>query len=184
MGQCGISQMWGPKSDVEHATASTNRHVEHSSSQLPGDGTNLPVCKDEQVEGDSSQPVSGLYPDAPYEYGAISPMGSLLFTAGACPLDEDGNVVGLNDHRAQAVASIENLRRALEAFDVRFDQLVKTTVYVVGDREDLVRAWRVVADGLAPHRPPSTLLGVSTLGYPGQLVEIEAIAAVPSHEGN
>ena len=128
-------------------------------------------------------PVSGLYPNAPYDYGAIAPQGALIFTAGACPLDEDGIVVGLNDHRAQAVASIENLRRALDLFDARFDHLVKTTVYVVGDRDDLVTVWNVVADSLAPHRPPSTLLGVSTLGYPGQLVEIEAIAAVPSLDG-
>ena len=57
--------------------------------------------------------------------------------------------------------------------------LPKITVYVVGDRSDLVAVWNVVAGGLAPHRPPSTLLGVSVLGYEGQLVEIEEIAAVP-----
>lgn len=130
------------------------------------------------------EPVRGLYPHAPYDYGAIAPLGALLFTAGACPLDENGTVVGLNDHRAQAVVSIENLRRALDLFEARFDHVVKTTVFVVGDRDDLVTVWNVVADSLAPHRPPSTLLGVSTLGYPGQLVEIEAIAAVPSPDGN
>jgi hypothetical protein len=36
-----------------------------------------------------------------------------------------------------------------------------------------------VEDAFAPHRPPSTLLGVSLLGYPDQLVEIEAVAAAP-----
>jgi enamine deaminase RidA (YjgF/YER057c/UK114 family) len=123
---------------------------------------------------------SGLYPDAPYEYGAIAPPGALLFTAGACPLDEDGHVVGLDDHRAQAIVSVENLRRALEHFGARLDHVVKTTVYVVGDRDDLVAVWNIVAEGFAPCRPPSTLLGVSTLGYAGQLVEIEAIAAVSS----
>ena len=30
----------------------------------------------------------------------------------------------------------------------------------------------------APHEPPATLLGVSVLGYPDQLVEVEAVAAV------
>jgi enamine deaminase RidA (YjgF/YER057c/UK114 family) len=33
-----------------------------------------------------------------------------------------------------------------------------------------------VEDTFAPSRPPSTLLGVAVLGYPGQLVEIEAVA--------
>ena len=46
------------------------------------------------------------------------------------------------------------------------------------------RAWEVIAAGLAPHRPPSTLLGVSVLGYPDQLVEIDGIAARPESGGD
>ena len=30
---------------------------------------------------------------------------------------------------------------------------------------------------------PSTLLGVAVLGYPDQLVEVEAVAVLPSAEG-
>jgi len=43
-------------------------------------------------------------------------------------------------------------------------------------RADLARVWNVVCARLG--RAPSTLLGVSLLGYPDQLVEIEAIALV------
>jgi hypothetical protein len=57
---------------------------------------------------------------------------------------------------------------------------VRTTIYVVGDRDDLRGVWEVIAAGLAPSRPPCTLLGGSTLGYKDQLVEIDGIAAVPS----
>jgi enamine deaminase RidA (YjgF/YER057c/UK114 family) len=57
---------------------------------------------------------------------------------------------------------------------------VRTTIYVVGDRDDLARVWTVVATALAPSRPPSTLLGVAVLGYPDQLVEIDGIAATPA----
>jgi enamine deaminase RidA (YjgF/YER057c/UK114 family) len=127
----------------------------------------------------TSQPVSDLFPGTPYEYAAVAPQGALIFTAGACPLDESGTVVGLGDRSAQAQQSVANLERALARFGGRLDQLVKTTVYVVGDRDDLVEVWTVVASAIAPNRPPSTLLGVSTLGYPGQLVEIEGVAAIP-----
>jgi enamine deaminase RidA (YjgF/YER057c/UK114 family) len=41
-----------------------------------------------------------------------------------------------------------------------------------------VSVWSVVADAFAPSRPPSTLVGVTTLGYEHQLVEIDAVAAV------
>ena len=44
------------------------------------------------------------------------------------------------------------------------------------ERADLVRVWDVVSPRLG--RVPNTLLGVSFLGYPDQLVEIEGIAVV------
>ena len=56
---------------------------------------------------------------------------------------------------------------------------MRTTIYVVGDREDLVHVWDVIARGLAPFRPPSTLVGVTVIGYPDQLVEIDGVAALP-----
>jgi enamine deaminase RidA (YjgF/YER057c/UK114 family) len=120
---------------------------------------------------------AGLYPAAPYHYAAVA--GGLLFTAGACPLDADGRVVpgGGADQARQAVA---NLLRVLEEAGASAGDLVKTTVYAtVSDRPELVEIWTAVEAALAPARPPSTLLGVAHLGYPGQLVEIEAIAAVP-----
>ena len=33
-----------------------------------------------------------LYPGAPYAYAAVAPLGSLIFTAGACPITADGDV--------------------------------------------------------------------------------------------
>jgi len=114
----------------------------------------------------------------PYEYGAVASSGYTLFTAGACPLDEDGEVVAPGDHRAQAAKALENLRAVLDHYGASSNDLVKTTIYVVGDRTDLVAVWNVVSAGLEPDRPPSTLLGVAALGYQNQLVEIEGIAAL------
>jgi len=120
-----------------------------------------------------------LYPGVPYEYAAVAPAGATLFTAGACPLDGDGAVVAPGDHAGQARAAVDNLLAVLAGHGAGPEHLVRTTVYVVGGRDDLVRAWDVVAGLLAPHRPPSTLLGVAVLGYPGQLVEIDGVAALP-----
>jgi enamine deaminase RidA (YjgF/YER057c/UK114 family) len=56
---------------------------------------------------------------------------------------------------------------------------VKTTVYVATtQREELVAAWDVVRRAFGEHDAPSTLLGVSVLGYRNQLVEVEAVAAL------
>jgi enamine deaminase RidA (YjgF/YER057c/UK114 family) len=114
----------------------------------------------------------------PYGYAAVARSSATLFTAGACPIDEQGNVVAPGDHRAQAEKSVENLLAVLGRHGAGPADLVKTTVYVVGDRPDLIAVWDVVAARLEPHRPPSTLLGVTMLGYRDQLVEIEGIAAL------
>jgi enamine deaminase RidA (YjgF/YER057c/UK114 family) len=134
--------------------------------------------QDQQMTEQRPSGDDSLFEGAPYEYGAIVAAGAVLFTAGACPLDSDGSVVGLSDHVAQAGVALDNLTFALARFGARLEDLVKTTIYVVGDRSDLVAVWNVVAGRLAPHRPPSTLLGVSVLGHEGQLVEIEGIAAI------
>lgn len=116
-----------------------------------------------------------LYPDVPYDYAARG--GGLLFTAGACPLDAEGRVVE-GGIEAQAQRAVDNLLAVLEREGLTAQSLVKTTVFVASsERAELVQAWRIVEERLAPAKPPSTLLGVATLGYPDQLVEIEAVAA-------
>jgi enamine deaminase RidA (YjgF/YER057c/UK114 family) len=135
-----------------------------------------------RMREERTQGIGPLYEHVPYEYGAVALAGAVLFTAGACPLDRDGNIVGLGDPVAQAEVTLNNLIIALDRFGARPENLVKTTVYVVGDHADLVAVWNVIAGGLAPYRPPSTLLGVSALGYTGQIVEIEGIAALPDPE--
>ena len=128
------------------------------------------------VRPESIRPA-GLYRDAPYDYAAIAPAGGLVFTAGACPLDENGRVVAIGDFEGQARRALDNLLVALTAAGSGLDRVVKTTIYVVADdRAELVRVWDVVAAAFGDARPPSTLLGVAMLGYPGQLVEIEAVA--------
>jgi enamine deaminase RidA (YjgF/YER057c/UK114 family) len=120
-----------------------------------------------------------LYPGAPYEY--TSTANGLVFTAGACPLNMEGRVVAPGDLEAQAGRAVENLLEALAEAGARPDQVLKTTIYVVAEeRADLVRVWDVVAAPLG--RAPSTLLGVALLGYPEQLVEIEAVAALGTRE--
>jgi enamine deaminase RidA (YjgF/YER057c/UK114 family) len=128
---------------------------------------------------DDTRAQHGLWPGVPYEYGAVARTGSVLFTAGACPLDVHGHVVGPGDHLEQTQMALTNLLAVLDAHGAGPEHLLRTTVYVIGDQPTLVQTWEVVAAGLAPARPPSTLLGVSALGYPGQLVEIDGVAALP-----
>ena len=118
---------------------------------------------------------------APYAYASVaSCVTRLVFTAGACPLDSEGNTVAIGDVAGQAEQVMANLKIALHAAGAELTDVVKTTVYVATQRrEDLLAAWAVVSRHFGAHDAPSTLLGVAVLGYRDQLVEVEAIAAQP-----
>jgi enamine deaminase RidA (YjgF/YER057c/UK114 family) len=120
----------------------------------------------------------GLSAPPGYSHVVAASGSRLVTTAGAVPLDAEGNLVGPGDHLAQARQTLENLSLALEAAGATARDVVKTTVYVVAEeRADLATVWRAVQEtGLAG--TASTLLGVSLLGYEGQLVEIEALAVL------
>ena len=123
-----------------------------------------------------------LFSGIPYAYAAAAPEIGLIVTAGACPLDDQGRVVAPGDIAAQMRQTLDNLRIALEECGAAMRDVLKTTIFVsTSSRDDLVVAWNEVAGGFGDHNPPSTLLGVSVLGFPDQLVEVEAIAvAAPS----
>ena len=116
---------------------------------------------------------------APYAYASVVRGGHLVFTAGACPLDDAGDIGCVGDLAGQAALVMTNLREALAAAGAGLADVAKSTVYVATDRrEDLVTVWQVVREAFGDHDAPSTLLAVPLLGYPDQLVEVEAIAAV------
>lgn len=117
---------------------------------------------------------------AEYAYAATAPAEArLIFLAGACPLNRDGSTAGVGDYAAQAGKAMENLVVALKAAGAELDNVVSTRVLVASsNRNDLVAAWEVVRAAFGRHDAPSTLMGVTVLGYPDQLVEIEAVAAV------
>ncbi len=120
-----------------------------------------------------------LYSGVPYSYSASTPDGS-VFTAGACPLDFEGKLVAAGDLVAQTELTLKNLFAALSEAGCGPEDVVKTTIYVATTSQtDLTAVWDVVEEAFGSSRPPSTLVGVTVLGYSGQLVEIEAVAAGP-----
>lgn len=122
---------------------------------------------------------TNLTDHVPYAYAAAVDAGRLVFTAGACPLDDAGNTVAVGDVAGQAEQVMRNLVLALRASGAELTDVAKSTVYVASShRDDLVAAWNVVRRHFGDHDAPSTLLGVAMLGYPHQLVEVEAVAVV------
>ncbi len=124
--------------------------------------------------------ASNLSDVAEYAYAAIAPKDArLIFLAGSCPLNQDGTTAAVGDYAGQAAVCVETMRRALAAAGATIEDVIGTRVLVASsERADLVAAWEVVRDAFGDHDVPSTLLGVTVLGYDNQLVELEAVAVV------
>lgn len=121
----------------------------------------------------------GLAP-VEYAYAAVADVPvRAIWAAGACPLDADGATVAVGDVAGQTHQVMRNLVTSLAEAGASLTDVVKTTVYVASaDRADLVAAWKVYREHMDAHDVPSTLLGVAVLGYPDQLVEVEAVAVI------
>ena len=85
----------------------------------------------------------------------------------------------MGDVRAQASLAVANLATTLAESGTTLADVLKTTVFVASaERADLATAWEVVSAAFGDHDAPGTLLGVTALGWPDQLVEIEAVAVM------
>lgn len=102
-----------------------------------------------------------------------------LFVSGCVALDGAGNIVGAGDFVAQARQVLENLGAVLRAGGADFGDVLKLTIYLtdIDDRPPLTELRR---EFFGEHRPASTLVEVSALALPELVVEIEAVAEVPS----
>ncbi|MDP9792286.1 enamine deaminase RidA (YjgF/YER057c/UK114 family) [Catenuloplanes nepalensis] len=116
----------------------------------------------------------------PPGYSHAMRAGGLLFVSGQVPFDENGAVVGVGDMRAQAERTFRNLGIVLEAAGASFADLVKLTYFVrdVSAVADVRAARDLFVDVKKP--PASSLVEVSALIHPDLLIEIEAIAQLPT----
>jgi len=95
-------------------------------------------------------------------------------------VNENGEVVGKGDIRAQTEQPFRNLQIALASAGATFRDVVKLSFFVVGLKPEYVPVIREIRSRyLAADQPPATtLVGVSALVGVDWLIEIEATAVV------
>ena len=119
---------------------------------------------------------AGMSPNG-NRYTHVIKVGPWVYVAGQTASDENGNVVGVGDPAAQTEQVFKNLTTALASVGGKLTDVVKTTVYVVGEENlERIREARTGRFGDAP--PTNTLVVISRLARPEFMLEIEAVAYV------
>jgi enamine deaminase RidA (YjgF/YER057c/UK114 family) len=124
-----------------------------------------------------------LHPTGGYEHVTIVESGRLAMLAGQCPVDAEEKVVGIGDLDRQIEQVAANCLAALDSVGVTPEDVVRSIVYVVSNDSNTVGgAWHRLFDhpDLGPaFKAASTVMGVTALGYPGQLIEVDLTARLP-----
>jgi enamine deaminase RidA (YjgF/YER057c/UK114 family) len=106
--------------------------------------------------------------------------GRTIHVSGQVGIDARGELVGPGDLKRQTEQAFENVRLALAAAGATMHHVVKSTIFVVNFRSDMLPTIREVRGRYfsQEHPPASTLVGVTALAGPEWLIEIEATAVV------
>jgi enamine deaminase RidA (YjgF/YER057c/UK114 family) len=107
----------------------------------------------------------------------VSGQTRTLFISGQTSMSVDGRPEHDGDIAAQLALAADNLEAVLGEADMSLANLVRLNVYTT-DVDDLFTHYGVLAGrlGAAGVSPTTTMLGVTRLAIPGQLVELEGTA--------
>ena len=103
-----------------------------------------------------------------------------VYFSGQVAWDENQNIIGENDLRAQVWQSLRNVQTAVSAAGGTLEDIVALCIYIVHEWMDDASA---VGEGLreffpGEHPPATTWIGVQSLARPEFLIEIEGTAVL------
>ncbi|MEV0014477.1 RidA family protein [Streptomyces tendae] len=107
----------------------------------------------------------------------VSGHARTLYLSGQTAMSEEGRPEHDGDMPAQLALAVDNVEAVLAEADMSLANLVRLNVYTT-DVDLLLQHYGVLAGrlGAAGVAPATTMLGVTRLAVPGQLVELEGTA--------
>ncbi|GAA4008502.1 RidA family protein [Streptomyces sp. NBC_01352] len=113
--------------------------------------------------------------ESDFGYSQAIRSGELIHISGQLAFDEAGEFLHAGDFTAQLKQTYANTDKVLEHYGVTRNQVVSQTLYVVNLRQNAAATAEGNLAYFGDHRPASTVLGVTELTLPGQVIEISFV---------
>jgi enamine deaminase RidA (YjgF/YER057c/UK114 family) len=117
----------------------------------------------------------GVPAESDFGYAQAIRSGELIHVSGQLAFDEAGELLHAGDFAAQLTRTHANMDRVLDRYGATRNQIVSQTLYVVNLRQNAAATMQGNLGYFGDHRPASTVLGVTELALPGQLIEISCV---------
>jgi 2-iminobutanoate/2-iminopropanoate deaminase len=128
-----------------------------------------------EVRTDKVRQPSGHFSQAV----AIEAQGRIVFISGMTARRADGTIAGVGDIETQTRQVCENIKAAVEAAGGSLDDICRVDVYV-RNIEHFEMIHKVRREYFRAPAPASTMVEVTKMVHPDYLIEINAIAVIPS----
>jgi enamine deaminase RidA (YjgF/YER057c/UK114 family) len=122
----------------------------------------------------------GLCPTFGWTHVVATRGGKTIHISGQVGINAKGELVGKGDLKRQTEQAFENIKTALASAGAAMEHVVKSTIFVVNFRPEMLPVIREVRGRYfsREHPPASTLVGVTALAGADWLIEIEATAVI------
>ncbi|WP_026673719.1 RidA family protein [Alkalihalobacterium bogoriense] len=99
-----------------------------------------------------------------------------IYISGQFSHNEKGVFIGEGDIETQTRQTLNNIDRVLEEFRITKSNLAYVEIYLTNPQAHTEIVINIFKEYLEKHRPAGSLIGVTYLAFPEQLIEISAIA--------
>ncbi|MET9544019.1 RidA family protein [Streptomyces sp. NPDC006627] len=113
--------------------------------------------------------------ESDFGYAQAIRSGELIHVSGQLAFDETGTFAHAGDFSAQLQRTYTNLDKVLDHYGATRNQVVSQNLYVVNLRQNAAATAEGNLAYFGDHRPTATVLGVTELTLPGQVIEISFV---------
>jgi len=112
------------------------------------------------------------------EYGLSQgySVNGTIYISGQFSHNMEGTFVGEDDFETQTRQTLKNLDAVLAGFGVTKSNIAEMEIFLTNPQEHFEQCVTLFKEYVGDHRPAGTLIGVSGLAFPHQLIEIRAVA--------